>query len=68
MWVRGPEIGKYSKDVSTKVQFLGKPTDYEKWEAAGRTTWSKFYGRIGDCDEAAGKALADKVFAASQAK
>ncbi len=68
MAVKGPELGKHAKDVSTKVQFLGKPTDYPKWEEAGRSTWSKFYKRIGDGDEASGKALAEKVFAASKAK
>ena len=68
MRVKGEEISREAATVSTKVQFLGKPADFADWEAAGRSTWPMFYKRIGDGDEAVGKALVDKVFAASQGK
>ncbi|MDL2272459.1 TRAP transporter substrate-binding protein [Desulfovibrio sp. OttesenSCG-928-I05] len=68
METEGPRLGKLAVDQSTKVEFLGRPADFDKWVEAGRTVWPQFYKRIGDGDEAAGKALVDKVFAASQGK
>ncbi|MDR1536210.1 MAG: TRAP transporter substrate-binding protein [Planctomycetota bacterium] len=65
---KGEEISKQAATVSVKVRFLGKPDDFPEWEKAGRSTWPKFYGRIGDGNEAAGKELVDKVFAASRGK
>lgn len=50
--------------ASDKVTFLGKPDDYEAWVEAGRSVWPKFYSRIGDGDEAAGKAFVDRVSSA----
>jgi TRAP-type C4-dicarboxylate transport system substrate-binding protein len=64
----GPRLSKLAVDESPKVEFLGRPADFDKWVEAGRSVWPKFYARIGDGDEAAGKALIDKVFAASQGK
>lgn len=68
MRVRGEEISKDAVTVSTKVEFLGMPDDFAEWEKAGRSTWPQFYKRIGDGNEAAGKELVEKVFAASQGK
>ena len=68
METEGPRLGKVAVDQSAKVEFLGRPTDFDKWVEAGRSVWPKFYKRIGDGDEAAGKALIDMVFTASQGK
>lgn len=68
MLTEGPRLGKLAVDESPKVEFLGRPTDFDKWVEAGRSVWPTFYKRIGDGDEAAGKALIDRVFAASQGK
>ncbi len=68
MLVKGAELGQHCIDVSTKVEFLGKPTDYDQWVEKGKAIWPQFYKRIGDGNESAGKALAEKVYAAAKGK
>lgn len=46
------------------MQFLGTPTDYDKWIEKGRSIWPSQYGLIGGGDAAKGKAIVDDVLKA----
>lgn len=68
MLTKSEELVKHCLDVSVKkgVKVLGKPTDYENWVKLARTTWPKFYQRIGDGDPNLGKQVVERVFEASK--
>lgn len=53
-------------EASPKVEFLGRPDDYEEWISKGRSVWPEFYKRIGDGDADLGKEAIEKVVAASE--
>jgi tripartite ATP-independent transporter DctP family solute receptor len=66
---RSAGILEEAVEVSKKeqgVQFLGRPKDYEVWAEKARTSWNKFYGDIGGGDEALGKEIVAKIFAAAE--
>ncbi|UQZ91019.1 ABC transporter substrate-binding protein [Deltaproteobacteria bacterium Smac51] len=43
------------------MEFLGRPTDFEKWREAGRKSWPANYKIIGRGDESLGRALVAKA-------
>lgn len=55
------KLEKRIVEASDKVEFLGRPTDYDTWIATGRSVWPKFYERIGDGDAEAGKAFVERI-------
>lgn len=63
------EIAKFEESNEADIQalkdagmeFLGQPTDYDKWVEIGQGTWEKQYETIGEGDAAAGKAIVDQV-------
>ncbi len=66
---RSAGILEEAVEVSKKeqgVQFLGRPKDYPVWAEKARTSWNKFYKDIGGGDEALGKEIVAKIFAAAE--
>ena len=53
---------RYLKDVG-KLEFLGMPTDYDRWVEIGKSVWEESFSVIGDGDAAAGKAIVDQIVA-----
>ena len=44
-----------------KIEFLGKPADYDKWVEIGKSVWENSYSVIGGGDAQAGKAVVDEI-------
>jgi tripartite ATP-independent transporter DctP family solute receptor len=66
---RSSGILEEAVEISKKeqgVQFLGRPKDYPVWAEKARTSWNKFYKDIGGGDEALGKEIVAKIFAAAE--
>ena len=51
---------QYLKETG-KMQFLGMPTDYDKWVEVGKSVWEESYSVIGDGNVQTGKAIVDEV-------
>jgi TRAP-type C4-dicarboxylate transport system substrate-binding protein len=66
---RSSGILEEAVEISKKehgVQFLGRPKDYPVWAEKARTSWAKFYKDIGSGDEALGKEIVARIFAAAE--
>ena len=46
-----------------KLQFLGMPSDYNRWVEIGKSVWDDSYSVIGDGNATTGKAIVDEILA-----